>query len=72
MKALTARETAKRFLDGAGFIHHVSRRRARLMLSGSLPLDIIAVIALAESIDEPYIDVKSNIEQFIHSGGKQL
>ena len=67
MKTLTPRQAAKQFLDGAGYTHRVSRRRARLMLSGSMPLDTMAVIALADACGVPYFDMKGLIEQFIHN-----
>lgn len=70
MKQLTPRGAAIRFLNAAGYIHHVSYRRAKRMLAGELPLDPVAVMTMADRHETPFITMKELIEEYIHTGEK--
>lgn len=70
MKTMTPKAAAVRFLNGAGYIHHVSYRRTKRMLSGDVPIDPIAVATMAERCDVPYLVMRELIEEYIHEGNK--
>ena len=72
MKQITPRGAATRFLNAAGYIHHVSYRRAKQMLEGKLPLDPLAVMTMADRHGITFIEMKELIEEHINTAGGRV